>query len=220
MQYLGIQDAPRKFRPPSQDQAGAWTGTIFRITKRDITKSVSQEKWQKGKAIIENLSRQISEEPDGRPSLNRKELERQTGFLNHLTMTFDDMTPFLKGFYLTLNSWRPKRDANDWKMSDKSWLKYLMGQLENGVITETEFQNEVDSQEEKGCPVDVKASTRLVDDIRALTMMFSPSLIPEVNLRSRSILTVIYGFGDASGTGLGLLSRVGLVFFPDRCMGA
>ena len=33
MQYLGIQDAPRKFRPPSQDQAGAWTGTIFKVTK-------------------------------------------------------------------------------------------------------------------------------------------------------------------------------------------
>ena len=25
-QYLGIQDALRKFQPPSQDQAGAWTG--------------------------------------------------------------------------------------------------------------------------------------------------------------------------------------------------
>ena len=107
MQYLGIQDAPRKFRPPSQDQAGAWTGTIFRITKNDITKSVSQDKWQKGKSIVEDLARRISEEPDGSPSLNRKELERQTGFLNHLTMTFEDMTPFLKGFYLTLNSWTP-----------------------------------------------------------------------------------------------------------------
>ena len=38
MQYLGIQDAPRKFRPPSQDQAGAWTGTIFKITKNVMDK--------------------------------------------------------------------------------------------------------------------------------------------------------------------------------------
>ena len=113
MQYLGFQDAPRKFRPPSQDQAGAWTGTIFKITRKGITKMVSQEKWQKGKTIVEDLGRQISEHPEGRPLLNRKEQERHTGFLNHLTMTFDDMTPFLKGFYLTLHSWQPKRDADD-----------------------------------------------------------------------------------------------------------
>ena len=29
IQFMGIQDAPRKHRPPSQMQAGAWTGTIF-----------------------------------------------------------------------------------------------------------------------------------------------------------------------------------------------
>ena len=120
MQYLGIQDAPRKFRPPSQDQAGAWTGTIFKITKKLITKSVSQEKWDKGRSIVSSLSALVVAHSDGRPRINRKELERQTGFLNHLTMTFDDMTPFLKGFYLTLNSWRPKRDEDDWKVSDKT----------------------------------------------------------------------------------------------------
>ena len=120
MQYLGIQDAHRKFRPPSQDQAGAWTGTIFKITKKLITKSVSQEKWDKGRSIVSSLSALVVAHSDGRPRINRKELERQTGFLNHLTMTFDDMTPFLKGFYLTLNSWRPKRDEDDWKVSDKT----------------------------------------------------------------------------------------------------
>jgi hypothetical protein len=56
MQYLGIQGAPRKFRPPSQDQAGAWTGTIFKVTPEVITKSVSEEKWVKGKTIVENFS--------------------------------------------------------------------------------------------------------------------------------------------------------------------
>ena len=50
MQYLGIQDAPRKFRPPSQGLAGAWTGTFFKITQKVISKYVSQEKWLKGKA--------------------------------------------------------------------------------------------------------------------------------------------------------------------------
>ena len=63
MQYLGIQDAPRKFRPPSQTQAGAWTGTIFKISNIVITKSVSQEKWSKGRDIVSNLSRLLSDHP-------------------------------------------------------------------------------------------------------------------------------------------------------------
>ena len=47
-QWLGMQDAPRKFRPPSQANAGAWTGTIFRVTATNITKSVTQEKMEQG----------------------------------------------------------------------------------------------------------------------------------------------------------------------------
>jgi hypothetical protein len=39
LQYLGMQDAPRKYRPPSQLHAGAWTGTMFRISADSITKS-------------------------------------------------------------------------------------------------------------------------------------------------------------------------------------
>ena len=126
MKYLGIQDAPRKFRAPSQAQAGAWTGTIFKVTKDLISKSVTQEKWENGKRIVDDLLSAITDHPFERPLVNRKTLERQTGFLNHLSMTFEDLTPHLKGFYLTLNSWRDKRDANDWKVSDKTWMNCLV----------------------------------------------------------------------------------------------
>jgi hypothetical protein len=122
------------------------------------------------------------------------------------------MTPFLKGFYLTLNSWRPKRDADDWKMSDKLWMQCLVAQLENGSILESDFQNELNVHEEMGCPSVVTGSTRLVDDLRSLTTLLSPSTVPEVNLRSRSILSVVYGFEDASGTGLGATFTCGSGF--------
>ena len=212
MQYLGIQDAPRKFRPPSQNQAGAWTGTIFKITQNVITKTVSHKKWEKGLNIVSNLSKLISEHPFERPSLNRKELERHTGFLNHLTMTFDDMTPFLKGFYLTLNSWKRRRDKDDWKMSDKTWLKCLAAQLYNGSISEAEFENGVNLQTDIGCPVMVTACTRMGDDVRALMAMFASPDPPQLNLRSKEIVTVVYGFGGASGTGLGATFTCGSGF--------
>lgn len=212
IQYLGILDAPRKFRPPSQSQTGAWTGTIFKITKNVISKSVSQEKWMKGTAIVENLSKLLSDHPCERPLLNRKELERQTGFLNHLTMTFDEMTPFLKGFYLTLNSWRPNRDSDDLKVSDETWMKCLVAQLDNGSISEPEFEKEMNFQDDLGCPIEVTASTRLGSDVRALMTLFDSPSAPQVNLRSKNVISVIYGFGDASGSGLGATFTCGSGF--------
>lgn len=43
--------------------------------------------------------------------LDRKELEKDRGFLVHLSMVYPTLVPYLKGFHLTLESWRPDRDA-------------------------------------------------------------------------------------------------------------
>ncbi len=204
IQYLGMQDAPRKFRPPSQTQAGAWTGTIFKISPSTISKSVSQEKWEKGKTMVERLRLLIGADANARPSVDRKTLEKETGFLNHLAMTFDVITPFLKGFYLTLNSWRSHRDDGDWKMPDKRWRRLLFAQFEMGEISEEELDSALDNKEAAaGAPDMVTASVSLSSDVRALCEIFSPDPVPVVGVRSKHIITVVYGFGDASGTGLG-----------------
>ena len=203
IQYLGMQDAPRKFRPPSQLQAGAWTGTIFKITGTSISKSVSQEKWEKGKAMVEKLQESIKLAEGGRPLIDRKQLEKETGFLNHLAMTFDVVSPFLKGFYLTLNSWRSQRDEGDWKVSDKRWKRLLFDQFEKGEISEKELDSELFGRDEVMAPLFVKGSVSLVSDVGALSAIFAPAEVPAVGVRSRQVITVVYGFGDASGTGLG-----------------
>ena len=64
VQYLGMQNAPRKFRAPSQSDASAWTGTIFKVGSDHITKSVSQEKWEKGREMIERHHLEISRSSD------------------------------------------------------------------------------------------------------------------------------------------------------------
>ncbi|KAI2505417.1 hypothetical protein MHU86_9030 [Fragilaria crotonensis] len=200
VQFLGMQDAPRKFRPPSQTQAGAWTGTIFRIDDLAISKSVTQEKWDKGRGIISNMKKLCDDAVAGRPLLNHKDLERTTGFLNHLSMTFEEVTPFLKGFYLTLNSWRPQRDQDDWKMSDKRWE------------AEGDGAQEVEISQDANVPAEVLGSTRLGSDVAALAAIFSPEVVPRVSLRSKKLVTVVYGFGDASGTGLGATFTCGSGF--------
>ena len=206
MQYLGKQDAPRKYRPPSQSQAGAWTGTIFKITNDTITKSVSHEKWEKGRAMVRKLWEAVANQGDNRPLLDRKALERETGFLNHLSMTFEVMVPHLKGFYLTLNSWRQGRDAEDWKVSDKQWQKIILEQYHNGKITAEELDagGSLTLEKDLAAPKGVTASPRFADDVESLLAIFeSTDDPPHVNLRSKKIVTVIYGFGDASGSGLG-----------------
>jgi hypothetical protein len=143
IQFLGMQNAPRKFRPPSQTNAGAWTGTIFKISSDLITKSVSQEKWDKGREMVERLLSTMLKVKDSRPLLDRRSLEKETGFLNHLSMTFEVVTPFLKGFYLTLKSWRSQRDEGDQKLSDKRWKHLFVFQFERGEISETELDSEL-----------------------------------------------------------------------------
>ncbi len=102
-------------------------------------KTVLKEKWLKGKAIIQGVETLVRNHPISHPSLKQKDLEQHTGFLNHLAMTFEDMSPLLKGFYLTFSSWRGKRDVGDWKMSNKVWMKCLVAQMENGNISEADF---------------------------------------------------------------------------------
>lgn len=213
VQYLGMQDAPRKFRPPSQSHAGAWTGTIFKISETVISKTVSQEKWNKGKIIINDLLMATQGVATGRAIINRKQLEKETGFLNHLAMTFDTITPFLKGFYLTLNSWRDGRDDCDWKVTPKRWKAILFNRAADGGMSEVELDAELSRNEDSTlAPETVTGSPSLKSDVEALSAIFSPEQVPEVCIRSSTVLTIVYGFGDASGTGLGATFTCGSGF--------
>jgi hypothetical protein len=78
---------------------------VFQILPDKIAKTVTQEKWDKAKYIVQSIAAKVL--GDGPlPDLDHKELERQRFFLVHLTMTFSSMVPFLKGIHLTLDSLR------------------------------------------------------------------------------------------------------------------
>jgi hypothetical protein len=48
-------------------------------------------------------------------SLHFKSLESNVGFIVYVAMTYTLMIPYLKGIYLTLNSWRDNRNEEGWK---------------------------------------------------------------------------------------------------------
>ena len=209
LQYLGLQDAPRKRRPPSQ-VPGAWAGCVFRISEDKVAKTVSLEKWDKAKAIVGALFAAFANSGD-RPFLDYKDLEKQRGFLGHLCMTFKFLVPFMKGFHLTIDSWRPLRGPDGWKISKDKWESWLLQfaihdqwEEEQGIAT---WNGEVDRSSH---PAQVRAAARLYDDLRALMAFFEPAYPPEVQLRVSKMLTVIYGFGDASGAGFGSSFKLNL----------
>jgi hypothetical protein len=142
-------------------------------------------------------------EASNRPLLDRKELERQTGFLNHLAMTFEDLSPFLKGCYLTLNSWRLGRNNEGWKVKDKGWDHAPPHQFKDDLICPEEFELGCEAGDCADAPKLVQACPRLMSDIRAILSILGPEVPPVIKLRSCKIVTVVYGFGDASGSGLG-----------------
>jgi hypothetical protein len=71
LQYLGIQDAPLKRRPPSQSP-GAWAGGIFSSANGRITKSFSVEKWKRVQTMIRWLQDKVNACSNKRPWLNFK----------------------------------------------------------------------------------------------------------------------------------------------------
>jgi hypothetical protein len=118
-QYLGLQAAPRKRKPPVQ-ASGPWAGCVFRTSDTEFQQSVTQSKWDKAKDQFAELSLMMTVSADS--LLDYKRLEQIRGFLCHLSMTYLIVTPYLKGLHLTLAPHHPGRDKFGWKTTSKEWV--------------------------------------------------------------------------------------------------
>jgi hypothetical protein len=237
LQYLGIQDAPRKRRPPSQSP-GAWAGAVFSTKDSQVTQSVTQEKWTKAKLMIQEMISAAGGNESHEFSYKR--LEQIRGFLCHMAMTYETFTPFLKGLHLTLAAYLPKRDADGWKLSDKKWIDHIREMVAEGKITKEDGDEAIEAEREAQMletdwdlyirekldkdqmsgdeaqaamearlpagdppPDKIMGVPRFFQDLSALRELLSSATPPEVNVRARLIITILYGFADASGKGFG-----------------
>jgi hypothetical protein len=213
LQYLGVQDAPRKRRPPHR-KTGAWAGAIFSTENGLITQTVSQEKWDKGKDQIKELTDAFEDCPDA--EFDYKRLEQIRGFLCHLSMTFEVITPFLKGFHLSLCSHLSSRDDDGWKLPDGAFVAFINEKLELGLITEDEARAALNPPDYDDIPLPkrIEPVPRFRDDVFALSELLSSEKPPLVTVRSNVVYEIFYGFGDASGKGFGstMLSKRGIKY--------
>jgi hypothetical protein len=189
--YLGIQDAPRKRRAPSSNP-GAWAGSNVVLTPEGVAVTVSPEKWGRTRDIVMRWWKEVKVAP----SLNRKALESDAGFLVYVVRSFPAMRPYLKGIHLTLHGWRPGRDEEGWKLL----TSHLGREREEwpGEIEDWELEDS-----EAGVPDQVSAVGRLEADLGALLELTESPTPPLRLVRPREVRAVRYGFGDASGTGFG-----------------
>jgi len=188
--YLGIQNAPRKTRPPSQTP-GAWAGTVAESGREGVGVKCAAEKWAKGKALLESLRVQLEESQ----LLEHKPLEQTRGFFIHIQRTYPNMTPFIKGMHLTLDGWRPGRDSEMWKLRGKFSSEGFWDE-KNGVWIPGDNGG-------LKPPKTVKAAPRLVSDVASLLKLMEDKDPPVRLIRTRKISVAVYGFVDASGVGFG-----------------
>ena len=89
--FLGIQDAARKRRFPSQ-APGVWCGARTVAENDGLYTGTTQIKWDRGKSIISEWLKEFLEKGE----LNRKDMLKGRGFLVHLSRTYPGMNPFFK----------------------------------------------------------------------------------------------------------------------------
>ena len=182
--WHGIQDAARKRRKPSRTP-GAWAGTIIHTVDGAVTVLVSQEKWDKTKLWIHWLKDLV----DKGEEISHNTLQKCRGFLIYVSRTYRPMIPFLRGIHMTIDSWRPFRDEDGWKLKS----------AEIEAIKSSALSIEVALEPGET----VKASPRLAGDISALAKLVDYQAPPKVVRRRKKCGMACYGFGDASGSGFG-----------------
>lgn len=168
---------------------------------KPVTKLVTQERWEKVRDKIRWIGKQIGVTDEFTPSLFKsiqveytsgstdlihfKTTERLVGFIVYVCQTYTALIPYLKGIYLTLNSWRNGRDKEGWLTAE-------------ACLAARKGENQKD-----GNPPDwVKVISRLEIDIKALMKLTCYEAPPDIPIHA-SNPNPVYIVSDASGSGFG-----------------
>jgi len=191
--FLGLQDAARKKRAPSQDP-GPWTGGVAEsLPGEAVIKTCTLERWLKTKQVVKDLRDHYEEmslkAEGGAVLLSHNLLQKKRGFLNYVGRIFTDIVPYLKGLHLTIDGWRDGRDDEGWRLTD-------------GVGEKVELPPD------ERAPGEVRAVPCFMDDLMALEELTGAEEPPRIPVRPTQLAAVVFAFGDASGAGFGQTSWV------------
>jgi hypothetical protein len=156
---------------------------------------VSEEKWKKTQDLLLETKNMLLTNPNHRP---RKRLEQIRGFLMYVARTYTGLIPYLIGFHLTIDSWRPNHGPDGWKLqrsTDPAHDSLLVG------VDKLPYTYDAG-------PDFVAAVPRFLADIEALLHLTSSPSPPLRLTRPKLRGFLYYGFGDASGDGFGCTFQI------------
>ena len=80
----------------------------------------------------------------------------------------------------------------------------MLARQELGDMSKEEWSNgEMDDNDQEAPAMVTAIPASLRADVTTLAEIFTQTSVPVVSVRCRKVLTMIHGFGDAPGTGLG-----------------
>jgi len=91
-------------------------GASMKIDNGNIYVSTSQEKWDKGRAILNGWWDVYMKDPENNQLMfEHKDMERKREVVVHLSILYLWMKLLLKGLYHSLENWKGSRDIDGWK---------------------------------------------------------------------------------------------------------
>ena len=198
----GVQDASRKRTSPSQTP-GPWAGTVTHTDQGRICGTVSQEKWEKTKRLIAEMATMMECKhlPLGR-------LLQIRGFMMYVVRTYPWINPYMKGLHLTIDSWRPFRGADGFKLRGKELENALACGVDDGLPCrrndddDNEPPRDTVAGEGGEPPMEVKPVPRFLDDLVYLQDLVKPETPPR-QLYCAKHPSALFVIGDASGKAKG-----------------
>jgi hypothetical protein len=116
------------------------------------------------------------------------------GYLIYVARTYNWMRSYLKGIFLTLNSWHPHRDAEGWKLPVSEWesteAEYLKWKSEK--TKEDDSWEDLETEETSEAPKVVRPIPRLLSDVEALTVLTESVKPPLRFVRPNKVFVVLY----------------------------
>ena len=213
----GVQDASRKRTSPSLTP-GPWAGTVTHTDGGRVSGMVSQEKWDKTKRLIREMADMVEQD-----CLPLARLLQIRGFLMYVVRTYPWINPYMKGLHLTIDSWRPLRGPDGFKLRGKELENALAWGLD-GDMPCRRAEDETGGEGGPGAslmarrgssddepPVEVRPVARFIDDLTYLTQLTRADTPPRQLYRAKHA-AALFVIGDASGKAKGavVVSQYGL----------
>jgi hypothetical protein len=199
----GIQDASRKRTSPTESP-GPWAGTVTRTEGGSLVGMVSQEKWDKTKGLLKELTNMLTNGP-----LPLQHMLEIRGFLMYVVRTYPWLNPYMKGMHLTIDSWQARRAEDGFKMTAKELLAFESSKWANVGLPCRRADEEEDggtptprAPEEECAPPTVEPVPRYLRDLECLVKLTDTSEPPCQLYRARR-QSAFFVVGDASGKGKG-----------------